>query len=92
MRFDEAYMGWQEKRLTQEQAAEILGVTDRSFRRYAVRYEVEGLEGLIDRRIEAVSVNGCAKPTVSGDAKKAGMVFAALEPGQGRAQPGEANP
>ena len=25
MRFDEAYMGWQEKRLTQEQAAEIWG-------------------------------------------------------------------
>ena len=55
MRFDEAYVGWQEKRLTQEQAAEILGVTDRSFRRYAMRYEAEGLEGLIDRRIEAVS-------------------------------------
>ena len=37
-------------------------------------------------------VNGCANPTLSGDAKKAGMVFAASEPGQGRAQPGEANP
>ena len=33
MRCEEAYVGWQEKRLTQEQAAEILGVTDRSFRR-----------------------------------------------------------
>ena len=58
MRFDEAYMGWQEKRLTQEQAAEILGVTDRSFRRYAARYEAEGLEGLIDRRIEVMSARG----------------------------------
>ena len=37
-------------------------------------------------------VNGFANPTESGDAKKAGMVFAASEPGQGRAQPGEANP
>ena len=55
MRFEEVYEGWQERRLTQEEAAEILGVTDRSFRRYAVRYEAEGLEGLIDRRIEAIS-------------------------------------
>ena len=39
-----------------------------------------------------VSVNGFANPTESGDAKKAGMLFAASEPGQGRAQPGEANP
>ncbi len=37
-------------------------------------------------------VNGFANPTESGDAKKAGMLFAASEPGQGRAQPGEANP
>ena len=58
MRFEEAYVGWQEKRLTQEQAAEILGVTDRSFRRYAARYEAEGLEGLIDRRIEVMSARG----------------------------------
>lgn len=55
MRFEEVYEGWQEKRLTQEEAAQILGVTDRSFRRYAVRYEAEGLEGLLDRRIEAIS-------------------------------------
>ena len=37
-------------------------------------------------------VNGNAIPTQSGDAEKAGIVFAASEPGQGRAQPGEANP
>ncbi len=55
MRFEEVYEGWQEKRLTQEEAALILGVTDRSFRRYAVRYEAEGWEGLLDRRIEAIS-------------------------------------
>ena len=58
MRFDEAYAGWQEKRLTQEEAALVLGVTDRSFRRYVVRYEAEGLEGLIDRRLEALSARG----------------------------------
>ena len=33
MGLEEAHTGWQEKRLTQEQAAQILGVTDRSFMR-----------------------------------------------------------
>ncbi len=55
MRFEEAYSGWQEKRLTQEEAARILGVCERTFRRQIARYEAEGLEGLIDRRIEQVS-------------------------------------
>lgn len=52
MRFEEAYEGWNEGRLSQEEAARILGVCERSFRRYLVRYEAEGLEGLIDRRLE----------------------------------------
>lgn len=32
MRFDEAYGGWQERRLTQEAAARLLGVCDRTIR------------------------------------------------------------
>jgi transposase len=55
MRFEEAYGGWQAKRLTQEEAALMLGVSDRSFRRFVVRYEAEGLAGLLDQRIEQVS-------------------------------------
>lgn len=55
MRFEEAYNGWQEKRLTQEEAARLLGVCERTFRRYIDRYLDEGLEGLIDKRIEQVS-------------------------------------
>jgi hypothetical protein len=55
MRFEEAYEGWQAKRLTQEEAARILGMSDRNFRRYVGRYEAEGLDGLIDRRIEQIS-------------------------------------
>ena len=34
MRFEETYRAWTEKHLTQEEAARILGVTDRTFRRY----------------------------------------------------------
>ena len=55
MRFEEAYTGWQEKRLTQEDAAELLGMCERSFRRYIDRYEEAGMEGLIDKRIGEVS-------------------------------------
>ena len=55
MRFEEAYEGWNSGRLTQTEAARILGVCERSFRRYIGRYEAEGIEGLIDRRLEQVS-------------------------------------
>jgi len=55
MRFEETYEGWNEGRLTQAEAAQMLGMCERSFRRYLTRYEAEGLEGLIDRRLAQVS-------------------------------------
>ena len=55
MRFEEAYEGWNAGRLTQSEAARILGVCERSFRRYLGRYETDGLDGLIDRRLEQAS-------------------------------------
>jgi hypothetical protein len=55
MRFEEAYAGWQAGRLRQEEAACLLGVCERSFRRYIDRYQEAGLEGLIDRRMAQVS-------------------------------------
>ena len=55
MRFEEAYGGWQGGRLTQEEAARLLGVCERTFRRYIDRYEDEGLEGLIDKRLNQIS-------------------------------------
>ena len=55
MRFEEAYGGWQSGRLTQEEAARLLGVCDRTFRRYIDRYEEAGLDGLIDKRLNQVS-------------------------------------
>ncbi|MDR2935498.1 MAG: helix-turn-helix domain-containing protein [Candidatus Adiutrix sp.] len=50
-RFEEAYQGWGSGRLNQEEAALILGVCSRTFRRYVERYEERGLEGLRDRRL-----------------------------------------
>ncbi|MGC9008083.1 MAG: helix-turn-helix domain-containing protein, partial [Halothiobacillaceae bacterium] len=55
MRFEEAYGGWRSGRLSQEEAARLLGVCDRTFRRYVARYEEEGFEGLVDRRLSQVS-------------------------------------
>ena len=43
MRFEEAYSGWTERRLTREDAARLLGVYARTFRRYIDRYEEDGL-------------------------------------------------
>lgn len=55
MRFEEAYAGWQERRLTQEEAARILGVCERTFRRQINRYEEDGIQGLIDKRLSQAS-------------------------------------
>ena len=55
MRFEEAYGSCKKKKLTQEQAAMLLGVSDRTFRRYIKRYEEEGLEGLLDKRLNSPS-------------------------------------
>ena len=55
MRFKEAYGDWQQDRLTQEEAALILGVSDRTFRRYIDRYEESGLEGIADKRLTQTS-------------------------------------
>ena len=45
MRFEEAYEGWNKGRLTQAEAAQILGMCERSFRRYLARYAAGEAEG-----------------------------------------------
>lgn len=55
MRFEEAFSIWTEGRITQDEAARMLGVTERSFRRYINRYHENGLEGLLDKRITQTS-------------------------------------
>ncbi len=55
MRFERVYTGWRKKELTQEEAARILGVSDRTFRRYIPRYKEDGLEGLLDKRLSQAS-------------------------------------
>ncbi len=55
MRFEEIYSRWTENRLTQEEAAEILGVSSRTLRRYIGRYEEDGSRGLQDKRLTQAS-------------------------------------
>jgi hypothetical protein len=55
MHFGEVYDRWSEHRLTQQEAAELLSVSERQFRRQCRRYESDGLEGLIDLRLGRVS-------------------------------------
>ena len=42
---------WESAELNQAEAAELLGVTERTFRRWTRRYEDDGETGLLDRRL-----------------------------------------
>ena len=55
MRFEELYERRQQRILTMAEAGEMLGVTERTFRRWSGRYDAEGAEGLQDRRLGRAS-------------------------------------
>ena len=52
MRFEDAYEGWTSMRLPQIDAARLLGICPRTFRRTINRYEEDGL---FDKRLAQVS-------------------------------------
>ena len=51
MRFEELYERRQQRSLTMAEAGEMLGMSERSFRRWQRRYREEGAAGLVDRRV-----------------------------------------
>ena len=51
MRFSSLLDRTESKELTQEAAAEVLGINVRTFQRWAARFEAEGDEGLVDLRM-----------------------------------------
>lgn len=55
MKFEEVYGRLRCGVLSQAEAAEVLGMSERNFRRWQVRYEADGAEGLYDRRLGRVS-------------------------------------
>lgn len=51
MRFSSLWERTEAKELTQEAASEMLGINVRTFQRWAERFEAEGDDGLVDRRM-----------------------------------------
>jgi transposase len=51
MRFEDVLGRTERSELSQMEAAEVLGVSERTFRRWRDRYREEGLSGLSDRRL-----------------------------------------
>jgi transposase len=51
MRFEELLDRFQGGRLSHGEAASALGVSERTFRRWRGRYEEDGVDGLVDRRL-----------------------------------------
>ena len=50
-KFRDVLSRWERRELSVMEAAEMLGMSERQFRRYRRRYEEDGLAGLIDRRL-----------------------------------------
>lgn len=51
MTFEFLYRAWKSQRISQAGAAKLMGVSDRTFRRYVRRFEEGGSKGLVDRRM-----------------------------------------
>jgi hypothetical protein len=51
LRFEEALERYRKRRLTAEEAGELLGMSGRHFRRLTLRYDEDGAEGPRDRRL-----------------------------------------
>ncbi|WP_420013039.1 helix-turn-helix domain-containing protein [Tateyamaria sp.] len=64
MKFEDVYSRRTADKLTQEQAAEILGVSVRTVRRWEDRFEADGAEGLYDRRLGKLANNRVPTDTV----------------------------
>ncbi|WP_419738203.1 helix-turn-helix domain-containing protein [Ruegeria sp.] len=64
MKFEDVYSRRSANKLTQEQAAEILGVSVRTVRRWEDRFEADGAEGLYDRRLGKLANNRVATDKV----------------------------
>src|SRR5579872_5999149 len=54
-KFRDVLSRWERRELSGLEAGEILGVSERQFRRYRERYEEDGLAGLVDRRLGKAS-------------------------------------
>jgi hypothetical protein len=65
MKFEEVYARTRRAVLSPAEAAEILGMSERNFRRWRDRFEAEGAEGLYDRQLGRVSARCAAVDEVT---------------------------
>ena len=65
MRFEDVLGRTERSELSQMEAAELLGVSERTFRRWRDRYRDEGVSGLADRRLRP-SLRQAPKAELSG--------------------------
>src|SRR5436190_4595888 len=54
-KFRDVLSRWERRELSMLEAGELLGMSERQFRRYRERFEEEGQAGLVDRRLGKVS-------------------------------------
>ena len=64
MKFEDVYDRFQRSRLSSAEAAEWLGVSERTIRRWRGRFDEEGAAGLLDRRLGKVSPHRIAADEV----------------------------
>jgi transposase len=55
MKFETIHDRFRRGRLSSAEAADLLGVSERTFRRWRGRYDTEGCDGLLDRRLGKIS-------------------------------------
>jgi transposase len=64
-KFRDILSRWERRELSALEAGELLGMSERQFRRYRQRYEEEGEAGLKDKRLGRVSAKRVPEDTVS---------------------------
>ena len=64
-RFELVYQRWKQRKLAQAEAGERLEMSERTFRRYVVRYEEEGKQGVLDKRLGKPSPRRASQQEVS---------------------------
>jgi hypothetical protein len=79
MRLEGAYADWNRGRMTQDEAARVLGMSEGNFRHYVCRYEAEGEAGLEDKRSQGWPGAGSAVRRGDGDAEALRAAICGLE-------------
>src|SRR6516164_6523245 len=87
LKFWDVFGRWEKGRLSELEAAELLGVTERTFRRWRRRYGEEGEGGLVDRRLASHRRSGCQRRKRNGSGSSTGSATRASRPSTSTSMP-----